>query len=251
MLSVIILTKNEEDVIADCLESIRGLAEEVVVVDSESTDRTPDIARKLGAVVHVRPFQNFSDQRNYAMSRAHGHWVLYLDADEHATPEFIREVKTVISNHQVESDINGYFIRRKTFYYGKDWGLTDQVQRLFLKKNFVEWYGVVHETPRVKGRFGIINAPVQHFTHRNLIQMVEKTNFWSEYEADLRFKAKHPQMSTLRFIRVMLTGFIKSYVFEKGYKNGTEGFIEATYQAFSMFITYAKLWEKQTKKNHG
>ncbi len=77
--------------------------------------------------------------------------------------------------------------------------------------------------------------------------MVEKTNNWSEIEADLRFKVHHPKITTLRLVKVMITGFTQSYFKQNGYKNGTEGFIEAVYQAFSLFITYAKLWEKQQK----
>ncbi len=97
--------------------------------------------------------------------------------------------------------------------------------------------------------FGEIVAPVHHFTHQNLSQMLTKTIEWSDHEAKLRFDAKHPVMTPLRFVRVMITGFMDSYIQGKGYKNGTEGFIESVYQAYSMFITYAKLWEKQNKKS--
>jgi len=110
----------------------------------------------------------------------------------------------------------------------------------------VAW--VVHETPTIKGAFGEIERPINHYTHRSLSQMVEKTNEWSEYEAELRIKAGHPEMTWWRFFRVIVTAFFKSYVFEKGYKNGTEGIIEAIYQSFSIFITYAKLWEMQREK---
>ncbi len=120
---------------------------------------------------------------------------------------------------------------------------------MFYKDRFIEWKGVVHETPKIKGEFGEISAPVLHYTHRDLTLMVDKTNKWSEYEADLRWKSHHPRMNVLRFIRVMATAFIGSYIGEKGYKNGTAGLVEAIYQAFSMFITYAKLWEKQIKKD--
>jgi len=248
MLSVLVLTKNEEDVIADCLESVKDIADEILVIDAKSDDRTPEIAQHLGAKVISHEFQDFASQRNFAFSKAKGDWVLYLDADERATSEFKTALQKILQHHREENGIGGYYIQRKTFFYGKDWGLTDRVQRLFLRKQFIEWKGIVHETPKIKGSFGEISEPILHYTHRNLSQMLAKTNEWSEYEADLRFKSHHPKMTVLRFIRVMATGFFKSYFQENGYKNGTEGFIEATYQAFSMFVTYAKLWEKQN--NH-
>jgi len=132
-----------------------------------------------------------------------------------------------IKNYKEESGIGGYFIKRKTFYFGKDWGITDKVQRLFYKPSFIEWYGSVHETPKIKGIWGNIESLIIHNTHRNLSQMLEKTNEWSQFEADLRFKSGHPYVSWWRFLRVMLTGFLKSYIKEKGYKNGIEGLIRS------------------------
>lgn len=245
MLSVIVLTKNSENTIADCIESLQGFGDEVIVVDSESTDRTIQIAERLGARIIKHAFQNFADQRNFAIKKSKGKWVLFIDSDEQATEEFKKEVAAILESHDVRSGVDGYFVKRKTFYYGKDWGMVDRVQRFFYKKNFIEWYGVLHETPKIKGEFGIIESPILHYTHNDISQMVEKTNEWSEYEAELRFNTNHPKMQTWRFFRVMISAFVKSYTLDKGYKNGTLGVIEAAYQAFSIFITYAKLWERQ------
>lgn len=247
MLSIIILTKNSESTIADCLESLKNFGDEILVIDSNSEDRTRDIAKMLGAKVIQHPFENFADQRNYALKHAQGDWVLYLDSDEQAISEFKKEVTALIQNHDSNSEVNGYYIFRKIYYYGKDWGFADRVQRLFYKKNFIEWVGAVHETPKVKGKFGQVESPILHFTHRNLAEMVKKTNEWSEYESDLRLAAHHPKMTSWRFFRVILTGFFKSYIGDRGYRNGTYGLVEGIYQAFSYYITYAKLWEKQRK----
>lgn len=245
MLSIIILTKNSEETLADTLESLKSFGDEIVVVDSNSDDRTNEIAEHLGAKVYKNEFIDFATQRNFAMSKINGDWVLYLDDDEEATAEFKKEVKRTIEDYDKDANIGGYFIHRKTYYFGKDWGFVDRVQRLFYKNRFVTWEGVVHETPKIKGEFGQVESPINHYTHRNLTQMVAKTNEWSEFEANLRFKSGHPQMSWWRFIRVMVSAFISSYIFNNGYKNGTEGFVEAVFQSYSMFITYAKLWEKQ------
>lgn len=247
-LSVIVLTKNEEEIISDCLDNLKNFGKELLVIDSGSTDRTFDICERFGARVLKNTFADFSEQRNFAIKKAKGEWVLYIDADERVTEKFKKEVGAIIENHEKESGVDGYFLQRNNYYFGKEWGLIDRVQRLFYKPNFKEWYGVVHETPKIEGKFGLIESPISHFTHRNLSQMTRKTNEWSEFEAELRFKAHHPVMRPWRFLRVMTTAFLSAYIKRNGYKNGTEGIIESIYQSFSMFITYAKLWERQNKK---
>jgi hypothetical protein len=97
----------------------------------------------------------------------------------------------------------------------------------------------------VKGKVGVLEGYLFHYTHQDLTSMVEKTIAWSEIEAELRYNANHPKMSWWRFFRVMLTAFFDSYVRQKGYKAGTAGLVESIYQSYSMFITYARLWEMQ------
>ena len=145
MLSVIILTKNEEDVIKDCIESIKEVADEIIVVDSQSSDNTVEIAKKLGAKVYDHRFVDFAEQRNFAFSKSKGDWVLYLDADEQANFAFISEMKQAIKNYSEDSGIGGFYIARKTFFFDKDWKYYDKVQRLFYRKCFSSWKGKVHE----------------------------------------------------------------------------------------------------------
>lgn len=250
-ITIVIITKNESEVIANALKSAQGFADEVIVIDSMSTDNTVAIAEKFGATVKKHAFKDFAEQRSIALSYIKTKWVLYMDADEELTEEFKKEVMLILKNREENSTIGGYFINRKTFYYGHDWHMADTVQRLFVTQNLIGWYGKVHETPKITGEFGHIHSPILHFTHRNLSQMLQKTNEWSEYEAKLRFDAGHPKMEAWRFFRVMGSEFLNSYIKNKGYKNGVYGLIEGIYQAFSIFITYAKLWEmqnKQTKK---
>jgi glycosyltransferase involved in cell wall biosynthesis len=244
-ISALIITKNSESTIQDCIKSVKDVVDEVIVIDSGSEDKTKQVAGALGAKVTESEFKNFADQRTYAASLARFPWIFYLDSDENLTSEFASELKQKINTS--EQNISGYFVRRKTFYLGRDWGFTDRIQRIFRKDKLKGWKGVVHETPEVEGKLGTINAPILHYTHRNLEQMVDKTNEWSEFEADLRLKAHHPTMNAWRFARVMATGFINSYFGQGGWRNGTAGLIEAIFQSFSMFVTYAKLWEKQRK----
>lgn len=247
-LSIIIVSRNDEDVLANALATCVGFGE-ILVVDGGNSRKTEQICHKFKARYVRNTFKDFADQRNTGMYHVNTPWVLYIDSDERLTDDFKKEVATVVENHDDNSDIAGYYVLRKTYFYGQDWGFYDRVQRLLIRNKFIEWQGVVHESPKVKGEFGQIESPILHFTHRNLSQMIRKTNEWSLYEAKLRHASNHPPLAYWRFFRVMLGEFASSYIKGGGYKNGTYGIIEAMYQAFSIFITYAKLWELQNKKS--
>ena len=119
--------------------------------------------------------------------------------------------------------------------------------RLMKKEALIGWHGQLHETPHVRGNVYTFKNPLLHYTHDNLTQMVSKTNEWSEIEAQLRYQNNHPHIVGWRLIRVMITAFFQSYIREGGWKCKTVGVVESIYQSFSMFITYAKLWEKQNR----
>src|SRR3989344_8059682 len=146
MISVLIISKNEEEVIEECIKSVKELADEIIVID-DSTDGTAQIAEKLGAKVVKKEFKDFSDQRNKALEIARNDWLFYIDSDERATPEFIKEVREKIKN--VEPSVAGFFVKRKTFYFGKDWNFTDKVERIFRKSKLFGWKGLVHEITTV------------------------------------------------------------------------------------------------------
>ncbi len=249
-ITVIIISKDDHDVISEAIVSAKKLTDQILIIDSNTNEYTAKICQKL-KVRHIRhPFKNFSDQRNFGISHATTPWVYYLDSDERLTDQFCHEVDGLLKSFSEDSGIGGFTVRRKTFYYGHDWNFQDKVERLFYRKKFVNWVGVVHETPKVDGSFVEIKSPIIHLTHRNLSQMIRKTNEWSNYEAELRFRKNHPPVVPWRFIRVMFTEFSNSFVKNKGYKNGTYGVVEAIYQSFSIFITYAKLWELQKYKKN-
>jgi glycosyltransferase involved in cell wall biosynthesis len=243
-LSAIIIAKNEEKRIAKCLESV-AFADERIVVDNGSTDKTVDIARNKGAKIFEAKDRDFSSIRQLGLREATGKWVLYIDADEEVSAELQKEIKRVIGS----PGSTAYFIKRDTFYLGYHWPYQDKVERLFLKTSLRGWHGALHETPLYAGDIGFLDSPLVHRTHRTLEEMVAKTNEWSALEAQLRLAAYHPPVVWWRLIRVMITGFCRSFFTQDGWRAGTVGWIESIYQAFSMFITYAKLWELQQKKN--
>lgn len=245
-ISAIIITKNEEELIADCLDSV-SFCHEVVVIDSGSTDRTLEIAKRMNAKVFTYGTNSYADMRNYGLKKAKSKWILYIDADERVTSELKDNILQTIS--QEKNSIACYLIQRKNFYLGNnEWPQIEKLERLFRKNMLVEWYGELHESPKIKGETEDIGGFLYHYTHRNLTAMLRKTIVWSKTEAELRLKANHPKMVWWRFPRVMITSFYNSYFTQKGWKAGTIGIIESMYQAFSTFITYARLWEMQQKQ---
>ncbi|RJQ37725.1 glycosyltransferase family 2 protein [Candidatus Microgenomates bacterium] len=246
-ISVVIIAKNAQDQIKECLSSV-SFANEVLVVDSGSTDNTIEIAKGMGAKILGCKTADFSEMRNIGLEKAAGEWVLYIDTDEVISPELEADIKLKISSN--EPNIAAYKVKRKNFYLGKhEWPKIEKLERLF-KRNFLKgWYGSLHESPIIKGEIGELEGFLLHYTHRNLTLMLAKTIEWSKVEAQLRFKANHPKMSWWRFPRVMFTAFFDSYVKQGGWKVGTAGLVESIYQSFSMFVTYARLWEMQAKKD--
>lgn len=246
-LTAIIIAKNEESMLPECLESV-GFADEVMVIDNSSTDATAKIAKEKGAKVITSDAIDFATLREIGLKKSKTEFVLYIDADERVSPELRSEIESVLE----KPEKNAYRIPRKNFYLGDNaWPTIEHLERLFKRSALEGWRGKLHETAVVTGEIGNLTAPLLHYTHRDFSSMVEKTNNWSETEAQLRFAASHPKISWWRFPRVMLQAFFESYIKQQGWKVGTAGLLESMYQAFSIFITYAKLWEMQERKKKG
>lgn len=240
-ISAVIIAKNEQNMIEDALESL-SFCDEIIVIDNNSIDKTSEVSQKLGAKVYETNTNNFSDLRNLGLQKSENDWVLYLDADERIDETLKKEIEKAVSSQEFSS----YFLKRKNYYLGKnEWPYIEKIIRLFKKNDLEGWMGEIHESPKIKGRTGTLNGFILHFTHRDLESMVFKTALWSTTESLLRYNSNHPQMSWWRFPRVMISAFLASYIKQRGYRAGAVGLIESIYQAFSAFITYAKLWELQ------
>lgn len=246
-LTTIILTKNEEDMIADCIDSV-SFSDEILVIDSQSIDRTTDIAKHMGARVIETKSDSFAERRNAGLKAAKHEWIFYIDADERVSKSLQENIKKILGE-KIDINIAGYKIIRLNYYLGNNpWPRIESMERLFYKKNLTGWSGKLHETPLALGRIESIEGLLYHYTHRSLSLMLAKTIEWSEIEAKLRFEAKHPQMTLWRFPRVMIPVFFDYYIRQKGWKLGKAGLIESMYQSFSIFITYARLWEMQKQQ---
>ena len=243
-ISAIVIAKDEENRIADCLDSV-SFCDEIIVVDNGSKDRTVEISRRMGAKVFEDNSEDFSELRNFGLQKVTSEWVLYIDADERVSRELMQNIKYRVFNI-VDDGISAYKLQRKNFYFGNNpWPYIEHLERFFRKNRLEKWYGKLHESPKVYGKIGDMKGHLLHYTHRNLTVMVNKTLKWSKIEAELRFKSGHPKMNWWRFPRVMLNAFFDSYIRQSGWKVGAVGLIESLYQSFSIFITYARLWEMQ------
>lgn len=247
MLSVIVITKNEEDRIRACLESVKW-ADEIIVVDNSSTDNTQKIARDYTKKNFNTNLEDFAAIRNMAMEKATGDWVLYVDADERVLDPLKKEIEVMVTL----SDYAAYAISRKNIIFGQEvkygpfW--PDWVIRLLKKSDFEGWIGKVHEYPKFKGKLGYSKNSFLHLTHRNLDQIVLKSLEWSKIDAQLKLDANHPKMSGWRFLRIFVTEIFNQGILRKGFFNGAIGVMDCMLQVYSMFMTYVRLWQMQQDK---
>ena len=200
MLSAVVITKNETERIKACLESIKW-ADEIIVMDNGSGDRTLEIAGEYTEKIFRSNLGDFSSIRNLATEKASGDWVLFVDADERVLEPLRKEIEVMISF----SEFSAYAISRKNVVFGKEvkygpfW--PDWVIRLLRKSNFEGWIGNIHEQPKFRGKLGYSKNSLLHLTHRSLDQIVQKSLEWSKIDAKLRLDSRHPKMSGWRFLR--------------------------------------------------
>lgn len=247
MLSVVIIAKNEEERIGTCIVSVKW-ADEVVVVDNGSDDKTKDIAKKYTDKVFSYTGEDFSALRNFAMEKTGGDWVFYVDADERVLEPLKEEILNLIS----EDDASAYAVSRRNVIFGQEekygpfW--PDWVIRLLKKDQFESWVGKVHEQPVFKGKLGYTKNSLLHLTHRDVDQIVLKSLEWSNIDAKLRLDANHPKMTGWRFIRILFTELYNQGIKRKGFFAGTVGVMDCLMQTVSMIITYIRLWQLQQLK---
>lgn len=245
-ISAIIIAKNEEQMISNCIETLRW-CDEVLVIDHGSDDRTAELAKHAGAKVFTVKSGSIIDLRNRGMKEATGEWLLYIDVDERVTPALMREIKRAIR----VTDVAAYGFRRNNIHYGKwmqhgGWE-KDIVIRLFRQSALHKWSGEIHEHAEFSGEHAVIHEPLVHLTHRNLMDGLQKSMEWTPLEAELMLQANHPHMSTLRLIKVTVMEFFTRFFVKKAWKDGIEGTIESLVQAMNRFFVYEQLWELQRK----
>lgn len=241
-LTVIVPTYNEEEMIRDCLESIL-FADEILVVDSFSTDRTLAIAGELGARIIQREFDYPADQKNWAIPQATHEWVLLLDADERATPALCEEIDAIL---RAEPRADGYWIPRVNFFLGRPirrcgWE-TDKVIRLFRRDVSRYQDRRVHEEIDLPEPLPVLKHSLEHLTFRSFRQYFNKLDRYSEWGAGQMY-LKGRRAKAIEVLLRPVARFVRMYILRLGFLEGGRGLVLSLLGAFSVYLKYARLWE--------
>ena len=247
MISVIILTKNEENNIERCLESVLW-ADEIVVVDDYSIDNTKNIINVFCRTKNrnIKIFDrrlngDFASQRNWGMEKTTGEWILFLDADEEITTKLREEIVTAIKT----ATSSGFKIKRKDYFLGKwlKFGETNGVHLLrLIKKDAGEWVGRVHEELKANSnKIGLLENPILHRPHQTLSRFLAKINFYST----IRAEELHDHKCQTNFFWIILypkAKFLQNYFLKLGFLDGMAGLMMVLTMSFHSFLVRSKLY---------
>ncbi len=242
-LSVVVITKNEEDNIEDCLKSVQW-ADEIVVIDSGSSDRTVEIAGKYTNKIFIEDWQGYSHAKNFGISKTTGDWILSIDADERVTPELADELKMLLRENNLP--FSGYQVARRAYFLGK-WikycGWYPGYVTRFYKKGIGSYNEArVHEKFEFTGESGILKNDLLHFTDPSLDHYYKKFDTYTTLAAEnLHLQNKKFRVSDIT-IRPVFT-FFRMYILQRGFLDGKHGLVLCLLSAFYVFSKYVKLWE--------
>lgn len=246
-ISACVITFNEEDRIEESLKSLAEVADEIIVVDAFSTDKTPEIVRNYTLRFFQREWNGYSSQKNFAISQVKYPWILSIDADEVLSPELKKEI---LELKKGEPDCDGFSFRRKTFYLGKwirhsGW-YPDKKTRLF-RKGTAYWEGdYVHERLVFKGRVKELKGELLHYSYRNLSDHVLRIERYSTLASQKLFK-EGEKSSYLKIFLLPLVTFLRTFIFKSGFLDGIHGLIISFFSSYYVFLKFAKLLELQRK----
>jgi len=242
MISVIVLTHNNESTIVRTLDSLTW-CDEIIVVDDISTDRTIDLAKKYGAVIVSHQLEaNFALQRNRGLQKAKGEWVLYVDSDEIVPPGLQKEILNAVRS---ATNNTGYYISRKDILFGRELhhGETASVKLLRLaKKGCGDWKRAIHEIWEIQGAKGRFATPLLHYSHKTVQGFLSDINLYSSINAGV-FYEEGKRATIWQIIAYPVGKFIRNYIFLGGFLDGVPGFIMAMMMSFHSFLTRGKMWE--------
>lgn len=245
-----IITKNEEANIERCLRSVKW-ADEIILVDSDSTDRTVEIAKEYSARIMTVKWQGYGLTKQFGVDQASKEWILSIDADEVVTPELAHEIKTVVASPNKN---NGYYMPRKTNFMGRwiehcGW-YPDLLLRLFLKERGRFDGATVHEKVVLEGPAGVLRNDLLHYSNPSLEHYLRKFNLYTTLGAQKAAK-ESKQISLKDIVLRPTAAFIKHYITRAGFRDGIEGFILSALSSTAVMVKYAKLRELQRKESNG
>lgn len=245
-ISVALAVFNEENHLRECLESVKDLSWETVIVDGGSTDKTIQIAKEFGArIIETENLQNFHINKNKAIDAALGDWVLQLDADEIVTNKLKEEIQKVVEDQKY----NGYWIPRRNFFLTrfltKGGQYPDYTLRLYRKGKGRLPGKDVHEQAIVEGRVGYLKNDLLHMRDKNFSIYLSRFNRYTNLLAS-QLKDRGERVNLMSFVNYLLIKptfwFMKSYIRHKGFVDGFPGFIFALFSSLRFPVAYYKLW---------
>ncbi|MBK7378294.1 MAG: glycosyltransferase family 2 protein [Ignavibacteriales bacterium] len=242
-ISVIIITKNENQNITDCLNSVKW-ADEIIIIDAESSDNTIELAKKFTDKVFIRKWNGYSDQKMYALSLAKNEWVLSLDADERITDELKNEI--LFSDLSIA---DGYKISRANYFLGRlirgcGWSHDYQL-RLFRKSKTKVTERMVHEGFIIDGKISELKSSMLHYSYRNFHDAMNKINQYSTLEAQEKYQRK--KVNGFTILLNPFIAFVQFFIFRKGFIDGAHGLLVSIMHGMTKMMMYIKMWELQKK----
>src|ERR1051326_896107 len=244
--SVCIITLNEERNISRTLKSVQGFADEVIVVDSGSTDATASIAQSFGAKVFVEPWNGFARQKNSSLEKASGDWILSLDADEEVSPELAASIQSLMNSGE-PPQFEGYTMNRRNLYFGR-WikraGYYPDPKLRLVKRGAAEFeLRDVHEDMKMEGDLGHLKGDLIHHAYPTLESFVEHANRYSSLGAGMVARERKVGFSFINIVIRPMVRFLWSYIFRGGFLDGREGLLVLMTHAAYVSWKYAKAWE--------
>jgi glycosyltransferase involved in cell wall biosynthesis len=243
--SACVIARNEAEELADCLSALTW-ADEIVVVDDESTDQTVEIAERFTKRVLVRPKRDdFAAQRNFALDAAVGDWVLFIDADERVSGALRDEILAAVRTPGVD----GYFVRRQDINFGHVFRHGQSMRTPLLRlarRHAGRFHGRVHETWRVRGPTRVLHAPLLHHSHADISAFLRKVDYQSSLAAT-RLAEEGRGRHAWELVVHPVGNFLRNYVVHQGFRDGMPGLIYALLMALHPFLARAKRWERQRR----
>ena len=243
-ISAVIIAKNEEANIPECLKSISWV-NEIILVDAESTDKTVELTKNFTSKIFIRKWEGFAKQKEFALSKASNEWILNIDADERISPLLKDEIVNLI-----DRNIDGYYLRRENYFLGKhikSCGWDDDYQLRLVRKSKTRLTDrLVHEGFSVDGKTERLTNRLIHYTFTSIEKTISKINHYSSLQAEELFRKKK-NVGGLTIIFHGIAAFFRFLIALGGYKDGVYGLIISLFNSITTFLIYMKVWELQTK----
>ncbi len=257
-LSVVVNTKNSEKYLRQCLKSIKDIADEIVIVDMKSTDKTLDIATKFGAQIFQFPEAEIGfvePAREFAFSKAKGEWIFLLDSDEDIKPELACLIRDIVDGQKTAVEIaEAYFIARSNIIFDQamlDTGWYPDYQLRLWRKGAIRWLPTIHSVPKIIGKSAYFpqenrNLAIVHHNYQTLDQFIERSNRYSTFQAESQMASDAKiDVSPVKLWQTFFAEFWRRAFAQRGILEGNHGLTLSFFQAQNELLTQAKIWQAQ------